>query len=64
MCETRAADTTPGGTEAKPPTCGCPYEWKPFGRLYGVSMGNGWVRTGTSPDCIEHREAGEARRVG
>jgi hypothetical protein len=34
--------------------CTCPYEWKGLGNLYGVSMGKGWVRMTTAPDCPEH----------
>lgn len=38
-----------------PPPCGCPYEWKSLGKLYGISMGEGWVRLGDAPGCAEHR---------
>lgn len=38
------------------PSCGCAYKWKAIGRLYGVSMGYGWIRMDASPDCTEaHR---------
>lgn len=36
------------------PDCDCPYEWKAYGQLYGVSMGHGWVRMKTSLDCMHH----------
>lgn len=36
------------------PTCGCPYRWGNYGRLYGVSMGEGWIRTDTDSGCVEH----------
>lgn len=35
--------------------CTCPYEWKSYGRLYGISMGKGWVRMDTHPACPAHR---------
>lgn len=41
--------------------CTCPTEWKGLGRLYGVSMGKGWVRMSTDPNCPHHVEA-ENRR--
>jgi len=36
------------------PDCSCPYEWKGLGILYGVSMGKGWVRMSTDPNCRHH----------
>ncbi len=34
--------------------CPCPRKWKSYGRLYGISMGMGWVRMDTDPDCRHH----------
>ena len=34
--------------------CTCPHGWRSYGRLYGVSMGKGWVRLSTTPNCPEH----------
>ena len=35
--------------------CPCEHEWKPCtGRLYGISMGPGWVRITTDPGCLHH----------
>lgn len=46
------------------PDCGCPYRWGNHGRLYGISMGEGWIRTDTNPECPEHGvEADAAREV-
>jgi hypothetical protein len=36
------------------PNCTCPYEYKGLGRLYGVSMGKGWVRMTDEPNCPDH----------
>lgn len=36
--------------------CRCLYGWGPLGRLYGVSMGHGWVRLNTAPTCPHHGE--------
>ena len=37
---------------AKP--CTCRFEYRSLGRLHGSSMGKGWVRMTTEPDCPEH----------
>jgi hypothetical protein len=37
--------------------CTCEYAYKGLGRLYGVSMGKGWVRLTTEPDCPHHGAA-------
>ena len=37
------------------PDCGCRYEWKNYGYLHGVNMGDGWVRMDTAQGCSEHR---------
>lgn len=37
-------------------SCTCPYAFQQLGRLYGVSMGPGWVRLETTPGCGEHDE--------
>lgn len=34
--------------------CRCEHAYKNLGRLYGVSMGKGWVRTTTNPQCAHH----------
>jgi hypothetical protein len=34
--------------------CTCPYEWRSLGKLYGVSMGKGWVRMSTDAACRHH----------
>lgn len=34
--------------------CTCPYAYKSLGRLYGISMGKGWVRLSDSKDCLHH----------
>lgn len=44
--------------------CPCSYEWQALGRLYGISMGSGWVRITTDPTCRHHGEnAIEDRRA-
>jgi len=37
--------------------CPCAYEWRSLGRLYGISMGNGWVRMTTEASCRHHGSA-------
>jgi len=34
--------------------CICPWAWKGLGEVYGHSMGKGWVRVDTDPNCPEH----------
>lgn len=34
--------------------CICSRAIRPLGLLYGVNMGKGWVRTGTTKDCPVH----------
>jgi len=34
--------------------CTCPYRWQGLGRLYGISLGKGWVRLDTDPVCPCH----------
>jgi hypothetical protein len=47
-----------------PPGCPCDRRWGHFGLLYGISMGHGWIRTSTDPDCPEHGiEAERARAI-
>jgi len=36
------------------PECVCLKTWESLGRLYGVDMGRGWVRTTTDPGCPRH----------
>lgn len=44
--------------------CTCPVEYKSLGRLYGISMGKGWVRLRDDPDCPHHgRKAVEDGRA-
>lgn len=38
----------------QPEPCRCDQAWKPLGRLHGVSMGHGWVRMNTHPNCLHH----------
>jgi hypothetical protein len=46
--------------------CTCPHEWKGLGVLYGISMGEGWVRMLTVKTCPEHgddsKQAARERR--
>jgi len=45
--------------------CVCPFEWKDsIGRLYGISMGSGWVRLSTNPDCEYHGDDSAKRESG
>lgn len=41
-------------------TCVCRFAYKSLGRVHDVSMGKGWVRMDTKPDCEHHGT--EARR--
>jgi hypothetical protein len=34
--------------------CTCPHKWKGLGVLYGISMGDGWVRMTDAEDCPVH----------
>lgn len=34
--------------------CSCPHHWGSLGRLYNISMGQGWIRTDTDPACRHH----------
>lgn len=34
--------------------CPCAFDWQSIGILHGVSMGKGWVRVTTEPDCPHH----------
>lgn len=34
--------------------CTCQYEYKSLGRLYGISMGKGWVRLSSDDNCLHH----------
>lgn len=36
--------------------CPCPMAYKSLGVLYGVSMGDGWVRMDTDPQCRHHSD--------
>jgi hypothetical protein len=49
------------GVAAEPKSCPCPAERMSYGRLYGVDMGKGPVRTGTHPDCPEHADDQQVR---
>lgn len=35
-------------------SCTCPFAWQQLGRLYGISMGPGWVRLKDTPGCPVH----------
>ncbi len=39
---------------ATDPKCTCPHKEASLGRLHGVNLGRGVVRTGTTPDCPTH----------
>lgn len=39
--------------------CTCPSAYKSLGRLYGISMGMGWVRLTTDPKCPHHGQGTE-----
>ena len=41
-------------TRSLGPECTCPHAEASLGRLYGVSMGRGVVRIGTTPNCPRH----------
>jgi hypothetical protein len=48
---------TTGAAGPPPPWaehCTCSWTWKNLGRLYGISMGAGWVRMDTDPACPDH----------
>jgi hypothetical protein len=34
--------------------CTCRHAWKGLGILYGISLGNGWVRMDDNLDCPHH----------
>jgi hypothetical protein len=34
--------------------CKCTYDYKSLGLLHGVSMGKGWLRMSTHPQCPVH----------
>lgn len=40
--------------------CRCEHAYRPLGRLYGVNMGMGWVRTTTHPYCVHHGDKAQA----
>jgi hypothetical protein len=37
--------------------CNCPSDWRTLGELYGISLGKGWVRISTNPECPHHGAA-------
>ncbi len=43
------------------PDCTCEHAVQGLGRLYGVSMGEGWVRLNEAEDCPYHNAEGRAR---
>lgn len=43
--------------------CICRHERKGLGRLYGVSMGDGWVRVDTVRTCPHHGIEAERARA-
>jgi hypothetical protein len=42
--------------------CTCSHAWRSHGRLHGVSMGMGWSRMTTEPECPHHGIVAEAVR--
>jgi hypothetical protein len=42
--------------------CRCDHGYRGLGMLYGTSMGKGWVRTTTHPDCPHHGTRAEKER--
>jgi hypothetical protein len=46
----------------KDPRCTCPHGVASFGRLYGISMGRGWVRLEDGPDCPVHEYRPKRKR--
>ncbi|HEY6110039.1 MAG TPA: hypothetical protein VIV56_14165 [Gemmatimonadales bacterium] len=36
------------------PDCTCEHRWGNYGKLYGISMGEGWNRVSTDPRCPHH----------
>lgn len=34
--------------------CTCPLDYRGLGILYGISLGQGWVRLDDAPDCPVH----------
>jgi hypothetical protein len=34
--------------------CKCDHAYQGLGRLHGIDMGKGWVRTTTHPECPHH----------
>lgn len=44
--------------------CTCPWRWGSPGRLYGVSMMEGWLRVKTDPSCEHHAEGSVNERQG
>lgn len=40
--------------------CRCEHAYKGLGRIDGLDMGKGWVRTTTHPYCWHHGDAAQA----
>jgi hypothetical protein len=38
--------------------CTCPWKWANYGTVYGISMGEGWVRASTDAECPQHKHGG------
>lgn len=38
--------------------CTCPLDYRGLGILYGISLGEGWVRLSDAPDCPTHTGPG------
>jgi hypothetical protein len=34
--------------------CTCPLDYRGLGILYGISLGEGWIRLSDAPDCPVH----------
>lgn len=46
------------------PRCTCPTAYRSLGKLHGISLGKGWVRTADDPTCPIHGVASSARAGG
>ena len=52
------------GFEPKPDWaagCTCPLGYRGLGVLYGISLGNGWIRLRDAPDCPIHGDSAIVR---
>jgi hypothetical protein len=49
-----AAEVERAASQLHDPACTCPRAIRSLGRLYGISMGKGWVRLSTDTACPVH----------